>query len=1611
MSGDIDLGGVRIGLTMDLSEWQKGAQVSVKSVDQLAKKVDEALKQVDKTVATGAAAISKSLGGIEITSASNAFQDLSKAAKGLDLSGVRTFTQGAAKEFAAVDGAAQALASSVSQSLTGIKLAPAVAQFNSIGQALGGLKADAAQTFADKVNRSAQGINLAPTFKQFGQLQATIGKLPADKSIPTWADLARQKLQGLEMGANVFASKTMAAFRSINLNWVGTAFNTMGDSVKKAMAESSAAIKQFEADTKKTRAQLANIGATLGLGSAAITGALTVAGQRYLATDKSLHSVNSIAHLTRREFDGLSDSLTRFAVTGRTGQTTKQLADGLYDIQSSGFEGKDGLEILKDAAVGAKAGMTDASVVSGVLTQSLNGMGVGAESSRKYLDVMFKTVDKGVITFDQLARELGEVTAIGKSSRVSFEEMNAAIAVLTQRGSRPQKAITGLRQLIVQLAAPTEEAAKKLDLLGVKAGDKALQQKGLLGVVQDLVQKTGGNKELLRPILGDVEALDAALKLVANDGGALFNTRIKEMESAAGSTGRAFREMLGADASPFEEIAINLGVLAEGVGKGVVTMIRPVTEFIRDLTEKLALLPRSSQATLGIMAAMGAAAMAAVAGFVALAPAIAAIPAAWSAVGSAGTLVLGILGKIGAAAAGMATGPVAALAGATALLAVAWVKDWGGVRELVADVGSSIVQKLSAVVAFLREDFLPGAVEVATAIGVAWKEGLWPILQWVGDNIAGGFVAVIRRALIILGAAFDVLVNSVKVAVAAIKAVLETLGRIISTAITTAALILTGHWQEAWDTFIQSAQNALPRLKEILGQMVSEVEGSVGSMARTLKNGFQEFLTGSRDQDVLGTQGTISGRVATAFLSSFNPSAKIEQMTKAAKSIGAGATKRLAPFLASMAAPSPQMTGLDPEGAMERYLRAAADQKAAKAKARSKKAPPLTRAQMTSAIFAKADVRGASLDGLDDKTLAATFRLVENAAANKLMLQINSAYRSNSKTFHGAGMAVDVDIPSLSEKMAPEAIKRLAKGTGFRSGINEFLPEALAKTGGSGAHMHLTTGVENGGVPGTFMLDGKVQKGTHDVMAGLAQYKEKLVQFATDVSNFVSLPVSQFDKQRQEIGASLLKMEKQARELGIPQEALDQARQAAKTRLAEVDTEEKAATKKTLAELTQLKFEAEGKMGEAARARIEQESADELERLRMLQREYPALAKQIESAMESVRKSSRDKIGEQSALDEFARYQGNASTQAQMRSLGVSNLGDVRNQLSRAGLGQAVTDHFSDDAGLGSEEQLRRMQQALQMLQTVRDTEAQISQERMKGIEFEFQMGKLSRDQRLAAYAEDLNSYTANDDLKRQKMMEYAEMYAEDLANKLEMQGEFNADTLDQLADALESSADLTTAKMAELGAIRNLQMQQEMQETQYRMQLLGGLESTFSSFFQGVLTGNQTLSQGLQGIWKSISSMILGELAKWIAKALLFRVIMGAIGSIFGLGGGAGLISGGGMSEFAGIGLGHSGGTVGQGWITPGSMPAPYFHSGGWVGGNLRSDETMAVLQTGEYVMSRQQVAAAKRGAGGRDRDASRELPPMQFNSTNYIASGLDADRVGSRMGRQARRAAQGLV
>lgn len=308
-----------------------------------------------------------------------------------------------------------------------------------------------------------------------------------------------------------------------------------------------------------------------------ITRGFQGAGSAALDFGKQMANVNSIAQLSDGAFAKLNDQVLALTSDPRIAQAPATLAAGLYDVYSSGFQGADGLKVLQQSALAATAGVTDTATAARVITANLNAFGLGAGDAQRVSDVLFQTVNDGVITFEQLANNMGNVIPIANSLGLSVEDVGAAYAQMTLKGVPASQAETQIAGLMRSAINPTEALTEAVQAHGFASASAAIESEGLAGFLDIVSDAAGGNQETMFDLLGTQEAMNAATILGA-DGSKAYRKELDKMNKAskgAGATNKALAQQMKSASFQIAKAkqqvltlaTVGFGILAPVVGK------------------------------------------------------------------------------------------------------------------------------------------------------------------------------------------------------------------------------------------------------------------------------------------------------------------------------------------------------------------------------------------------------------------------------------------------------------------------------------------------------------------------------------------------------------------------------------------------------------------------------------------------------------------------------------------------------------------------------------------------------------------------------------------------------------------------------------------------------------------------------------------------------------------------------------------------------------------------------------------------------------------------------------------------------------------------------------
>lgn len=275
------------------------------------------------------------------------------------------------------------------------------------------------------------------------------------------------------------------------------------------------------------------------LGATALTGLAVSAVKSAADIEAGFAEVRTLLpELSDEGFDRLKDSVLAFSK--EVGLATSETIPALYQAISGGIPEENVVEFLGTASKLSIGGVTELSNAVDVLTTISNSYGASALTAQQNSDLLFTAVRLGKTTVDELSRSLFNVIPTAANLGVGFDQVAAAMAVMTAQGVPTSVATTQLRQLLNETGNETSKLGVAIqEVTGKSFRDLIAEGETVSSVLQMLRNDSRVTDQVFQSLFGSTEAYNAALALTG-DGAAAFNRVMEEMRNSTGATDKAF---------------------------------------------------------------------------------------------------------------------------------------------------------------------------------------------------------------------------------------------------------------------------------------------------------------------------------------------------------------------------------------------------------------------------------------------------------------------------------------------------------------------------------------------------------------------------------------------------------------------------------------------------------------------------------------------------------------------------------------------------------------------------------------------------------------------------------------------------------------------------------------------------------------------------------------------------------------------------------------------------------------------------------------------------------------------------------------------------------------
>lgn len=282
-----------------------------------------------------------------------------------------------------------------------------------------------------------------------------------------------------------------------------TAQDLASSKIKAVTTQAAAGLDTFAMAMQMTGATLTQLGSK-------ISGFLDEITNSFLSLEMKTAEAATILGEAAGGFDAVARDVDKVSEAMGNAVTKVDLAAAAYDVYSVGItDAEDRLIALELASMAAVGGITDTATAVRAGAGAMNAFGLTVDDLNTVYDIQFNLVEKGVITYEQLANVSGRVNAEAAMAGQSLQVSSAALAAITKAGIPAQQAAFRLSAAFRSITKVSAENREKLSELGIEILDAEGNYNSMTTIVNQLNTATEGLSDSQKTQILDLIAQDS----------------------------------------------------------------------------------------------------------------------------------------------------------------------------------------------------------------------------------------------------------------------------------------------------------------------------------------------------------------------------------------------------------------------------------------------------------------------------------------------------------------------------------------------------------------------------------------------------------------------------------------------------------------------------------------------------------------------------------------------------------------------------------------------------------------------------------------------------------------------------------------------------------------------------------------------------------------------------------------------------------------------------------------------------------------------------------------------------------------------------------------------
>lgn len=282
------------------------------------------------------------------------------------------------------------------------------------------------------------------------------------------------------------------------------------------------------------------------VGAAALVGASTAA-VGFAATsvragadfDSSMSQVAATMGTTVDQIQDLRDFAQEMGST--TAFSATQAADALNYMALAGYDADTSMSMLRPVLDLAASGGIDLARASDMVTDASSALGLSIEDTTVMVDQMAAAASSSNTSVEQLGDAFLTLGATGANVAGGTTELATIFGVLADNGIKGAEGGTHLRNMILSLTNPTNQAADAITELGINVYDQEGNMRSMVDIIYELQQSLEGMSQAERDnYIGTIfnRADMASVNALLNTNIERYDELTGTLQTAAGAAGQ-----------------------------------------------------------------------------------------------------------------------------------------------------------------------------------------------------------------------------------------------------------------------------------------------------------------------------------------------------------------------------------------------------------------------------------------------------------------------------------------------------------------------------------------------------------------------------------------------------------------------------------------------------------------------------------------------------------------------------------------------------------------------------------------------------------------------------------------------------------------------------------------------------------------------------------------------------------------------------------------------------------------------------------------------------------------------------------------------------------------